>query len=315
VPESINLHEYWPALPLSEWQATRDTFHMWTQIVGKVRLALAPAVNHWWHVPLYVTPRGLTTSFMPYGSGGLEIGFDFIAHRLVIQTSSGDRRDLPLEPRSVADFYAAFRSLLNELHINVHIWPMPVEVPDPIRFDQDHVHAAYDRVYAERFWRILLTLDRVFHEFRGGFIGKCSPVHFFWGSFDLAVSRFSGRPAPPRPNADRITQEAYSHEVSSVGFWPGGGDVKGAAFFSYTAPEPSGFRTARVQPASAYYDTKLGLYLLMYDDLRKSATPHRTLLDFCETAYVAGAGNAKWDRTALERATLKPDVVPSVRTA
>jgi hypothetical protein len=313
VPGSIDLPERWPALPLAEWQATRDTLHMWTQIVGKVRLALAPAINHWWHVPLYVTPRGLTTSYIPYGGGGFEIEFDFIAHRLMVQTSSGDRRELPLEPRSVAEFYAAFRSLLNELHINVHIWPMPVEVPDPMRFDQDRIHAAYDRVYAERFWRILLTVNRVFQEFRGDFIGKCSPVHFFWGSFDLAVSRFSGRPAPPRPNADRITQEAYSHEVSSVGFWPGGGDVKGAAFFSYTAPEPSGFQSAQVQPASAYYDTKLGLYLLMYDDVRKSASPRSTLLDFCASTYLAGASNGKWDRVALERPETHP--APTAKTA
>jgi hypothetical protein len=313
VPSSIDLPECWPALPLAEWQDTYDTLHMWTQIVGKVRLALAPAVNHWWHVPLYVSPRGLTTSCIPYGSGGFEIWFDFIAHELVIQTSSGEHKELTLEPRSVADFYAAFRSALRELDIDVHIWPMPVEFPNPIRFDQDRVHASYDRSYAERFRRILLSVDRVFQEFRGGFIGKCSPVHFFWGSFDLAVTRFSGRPAPPRPGADRVTQEAYSHEVSSVGFWPGGGDIKGAAFYSYTGPEPAGFRTAKVQPASAYYDTTLGEYMLMYDDVRESPSPRSALLDFCKSTYLAGASNGKWDRTSLESPTTNTTATQTAR--
>jgi hypothetical protein len=301
MPGSLDSAECWLALPLAEWQDTYHTLHMWAQIVGKVRLALAPAVNHWWHVPLYVAPRGLTTSCIPYGSGGFEVWFDFISHKLIVQTSSGDRKELPLEPRSVADFFAAFKALLKELHINVHIWPMPVEVPEPIRFEQDRVHASYDRIYAERFWRILLTVDHVLQEFRGGFVGKCSPVHFFWGSFDLAVTRFSGRPAPPRPQADRITQEAYSHEVSSVGFWPGGGDVKGAAFYSYTAPEPSGFRSAPVRPPTAFYDPALSEYLLMYDDVRSSPSPRRALLEFCESTYLAGATNGKWDRVALER--------------
>jgi hypothetical protein len=291
----------WPALPLAEWRNTYDTLHMWTQIVGKVRLALSPHVNHWWEVPLYVNARGLTTSPIPYEGEIFEIQFDFINHELEVATSWGGRRKLPLAPQTVADYYRAFMDTLNDLGINVEIWPMPVEVPDPIRFDQDRRHAAFDPAYAERLWRILLTVDSILKQFRARFIGKDSPVHFFWGSFDLAVTRFSGRRAPPRPGADAITREAYSHEVSSAGFWPGGGDVAGPAFYSYAVPEPPGFREARVRPPQARYHAKLNEFLLMYDDVRTSLSPAAALLDFLQSTYEAAADLGKWDRAALEQ--------------
>src|SRR5918997_3711330 len=226
----------WPSLPLGEWQDTYATLHMWTQVVGKIRLALTPLVNHWWNVPLYVSARGLNTSAMPYNDRTLEIEFDFIGHLLHIACSDGTTRTLPLEPRSVADFYREVLSLLRELGIEVKIWTTPVEVPDPVPFEQDTAHASYDPEYAQRFWRILSLSARVLEEFRARFVGKCSPVHFFWGSFDLAVTRFSGRTAPERPDADAITREAYSHEVISHGFWPGAGPLGKPAFYSYTAP-------------------------------------------------------------------------------
>ncbi len=237
--------EFWPALPLAEWRETRDTLHMWTQIVGKVRMALSPRVNHWWEVPLYVTARGLTTSPIPYDSGVLEIQFDFLAHALTAQTSTGGAKTLPLTPCAVADFYAELMKSLQALGVTVKIWPMPVEIPNPIRFEQDRVHASYDPEYANRFWRVLVCADTIFKEFRARFTGKSSPVHFFWGSFDLAVTRFSGRRAPERPGADAMTREAYSHEVISAGFWPGTGDID-ALFYSYAAPEPPGFAQAPV---------------------------------------------------------------------
>lgn len=293
--------EFWPALPLESWKDTYATLHMCTQIVGKVRLKLTPLVNHWWNVPLYVTSRGLTTSPMRYRERSFELSFDFQDHRLLLQTSEGLVKTLPLMPRSVAEFYREFMNMLRAADIQVKIWTMPVEVPDPIPFDEDRVHRAYDPEYAQRFWRILLTVNDVFGEFRSRFIGKCSPVHFFWGSFDLAVTRFSGRPAPERPGADAVTREAYSHEVSSVGFWPGSGKTAGAAFYSYTTPEPEGFRQARVQPDAAFYDTELGEFLLMYDDVRKSQSPTAVLLDFCQSTYSAAAMHGKWDRHALER--------------
>jgi len=291
----------WPALPLAEWQDTYETLHMWTQIVGKVRLALSPHFNHWWEVPLYVNARGLTTSPIPYQGETFEVQFDFIAHQLEVQTRWGQTRTMPLTPRSVAEFYTEFLSLLKTLGIEVKIWPMPVEIPNPIRFDQDRLHASYDPEYAHRFWRILVIVDTHFKEFRARFIGKSSPVHFFWGSFDLAVSRFSGRPAPPRPGADRVTREAYSHEVSSAGFWPGGGDVPGAAFYSYVVPEPAGFPQSRIQPERAFYHSKLHEYILMYDDVRASGSPAEYLLEFLQSAYETGASLAGWDRQALER--------------
>ena len=298
---SIDLPECWPALPLEEWKDTYATLHMWTQIVGKVRLALTPLVNHFWNVPLYVDARGLTTSAIPYENDVFEIRFDFIDHKLLLQTNQGTLKTLPLAPKSVAKFYRELLDLLHSAGIKVHIWKMPVEIPNPIPFDQDTIHVSYDPEYAQRFWRILVSAEHVFTEFRSRFIGKCSPVHFFWGSFDLAATRFSGRRAPERPGADRITRESYSHEVSSVGFWPGGGEVPGAAFYSYMAPEPAGFREAKVQPTAAFYQQKMGEFLLLYDDVRKAASPSTSVLEFCESTYEAGANLANWDRASLER--------------
>lgn len=296
-----NHRENWPELPLAAWKDTRATLHMWTQIVGKVRLALTPLVNHWWNVALHVTARGLTTTPMPYEGRTVEIWFDFLQHQLVLQTSDGLQRTLALEPRTVADFHADFQRMMESAGIRVKTWKMPVEIPDPIAFDRDRAHASYDREYAQRFWRILLEASRVFEEFRSRFIGKCSPVHFFWGSFDLAVTRFSGRRAPERPGADSITREAYSHEVSSVGFWPGGGEVNDAAFYSYMAPAPQGFGEQRVRPGEAFYQKQLGEYILMYDDVRRAASPESALLEFCESTYAVGATLGGWDRAALER--------------
>ncbi len=274
---------------------------MWTQIVGKIRLSLTPMVNHWWNVPLYVTTRGLTTSRIPYRGKAFELEFDFLKHRLVLETSDGLLKTLPLGPRSVADFYRELTDMLRSAGIEVKIWPIPVEIPDPIPFDQDQVHASYQPEWVERFWRILQSVDTVFNQFRSKFIGKCSPVHFFWGSFDLAVTRFSGRRAPERPIADSITREAYSHEVSSVGFWPGSGTITDAAFYSYAAPVAKGFSEAHVRPETAYYNKQLGEFILMYDDVRTSAVPTATLLDFCESTYEAAATLGDWNRGALER--------------
>jgi len=293
--------ECWPSLPLDSWKDTCATLHMWTQIVGKVRLALTPLVNHWWNVPLYVSARGLTTSRIPYGERAFELWFDFIKHQLVLETSDGIVKTIPLAPRPVADFYREFMAMLRSAEIEVKIWHMPVEIPNPIAFDQDQIHKSYDPVAVEKFWRILLTVDAVFEQFRAGFIGKSSPVHFFWGSFDLAVTRFSGRRAPERAGADRITREAYSHEASSVGFWPGRVGVKDAAFYSYMAPAPQGFADAHARPEAAYYDQQLGEFLLMYEDARKAASPTAALLDFCQSTYEAGANLGDWDRKALER--------------
>jgi len=292
--------ECWPSLPLESWKDTYATLHMWTQIVGKVRLRLTPLINHWWSVPLYVTARGLTTFRIPYGDRAFELWFDFIQHRLVLETSDGMVKTLPLAPRSVAEFYQEFMAMLRSAGIEVKIWRMPVEIPNPIPFDQDRVHASYDPAAVEKFWRIL-SVDAVFGRFRAGFIGKSSPVHFFWGSFDLAVTRFSGRRAPERPGADAVTREAYSHEVSSVGFWPGSVGVKDASFYSYAAPEPQGFKTARVRPDAAYYDQQLGEFLLAYESVRQAESPSAALLDFCQTTYEAGASLGHWDRKALER--------------
>ena len=293
--------ESWPALPLEAWQATRDTLHMWTQIVGKVRLALSPLINHWWQVPLYVTARGLSTSAIPYRDGIFEVEFDFLSHNLIIRTREGLSRSIPLAPRSVADFYKEFMAALRSLGIEVKIWRMPVEIPNPIAFDQDVQHASYDPEYASRFWRILVLVDTIFQEFRSGFIGKNSPVHFFWGSFDLAVTRFSGKRAPKREGADSITREAYSHEVISAGFWPGGGDIKGAAFYAYAAPEPAGYAQAAVRPGKAFYHPQMKEFFLMYDDVRLDPSPQSALLDFLQSTYDAGANLAKWDRAELER--------------
>src|SRR5271155_2748967 len=292
----------WPELPLDAWQDTYATLHMWTQIVGKVRLALTPLINHWWEVPLYVNARGLTTSAIPYADGIFEIQFDFIEHKLQIQTSWGPSRTLPLKPQSVADFYAAFMSALQSLGIEVKIWTMPCEVPNPVRFESDTQHASYDPEYAHRFWQILILCANAFQEFRAGFIGKDSPVHFFWGSFDLAVTRFSGRRAPERVGADPVTREAYSHEAISVGFWPGGGAVNDTAFYAYAAPEPAGYGGRPVRPPNAFYSEEMHEFFLKYEDVRTSETPQNVLLEFCQSTYDAGADLAAWDRANLERA-------------
>lgn len=294
----------WPELHLADWQPTCDTLHMWTQIVGKVRLALAPPVNHWWQVPLYVSPHGLTTTAIPYRDGEFEMEFDFLDSRLAIRDSGGRARDVRLYPRSVADFYREIMAALREMNVEVEIWPKPVEVENAIPFPEDETHAAYDADAVRRFHRILLLADHQLQEFRSGFIGKASPVHFFWGSFDLAVTRFSGRRAPQRPGADTITREAYSHECSSAGFWPGGGAVADAAFYSYTAPEPEGFAAAAVKPQAAFYHRDLREFILMYDDVRRAASPERSLAEFLQSTYEAGANAAHWDREALERAPL-----------
>ncbi|HUI51823.1 MAG TPA: DUF5996 family protein [Terriglobales bacterium] len=293
--------DLWPELPLEAWQDTYETLHMWTQIVGKVRLALSPNINHWWGVPLYVTASGLTTSAMPYSGGVCEVRFDFIQHELTIETSRGTGKTMALAPKSVAEFYREFMTGLAELGIQVKIWKMPVEIANPIAFDQDTQHASYDAEYANRFWRILYSCAEIFNEFRAEFIGKASPVHFFWGSFDLAATRFSGRRAPERPGADSITREAYSHEVISAGFWPGGGDVKGAAFYAYAAPEPEGFAKSTVRPAEAFYHPQLKEFFLMYDDQRQASSPRGALLEFLESTYEAGAELGKWNRKELEK--------------
>ena len=270
-------------------------------MVGKVRLALTPLVNHWWNVPLYVTVRGLTTSLIPYGERSFELRFDFVKHQLVLETSDGAFKALALEPKSVAEFYQEFILILRGEDINVKIWPMPVEIQNPIPFDKDRVHASYDAASVEKFWRILVSVDAIFKKFRSRFIGKSSPVHFFWGSFDLAVTRFSGRRAPERPGTDKITREAYSHEVSSVGFWPGTASVSDAAFYSYAAPEPNGFKQASAQPNAAGYNGSLGEFLLPYEAVRQAESPSESLLQFCQSTYNAAASLGNWDRVALER--------------
>jgi hypothetical protein len=291
----------WPSLPLEEWKDTYATLHMWTQIVGKVRLVLSPKINHWWQVPLYVTARGLTTTTIPHGAGTFEIDFDFIDHRLLVRTSDGVEKVLELRPRSVADFYQELMGTLSSLGIEVTITARPDEVPDPIPFAEDRVHASYDPEYANRFWRILVQVDRVFREFRARFTGKNSPVHFFWGSFDLAVTRFSGRRAPEREGADSITREAYSHEVISHGFWPGSGNIQYPAFYSYTAPEPPGLPQAQVRPAATFYNPETGGFVLPYDEVRLAQNPDEALMEFLQSTYEAGANLANWDRASLER--------------
>jgi hypothetical protein len=298
---SIDLPECWPALPLASWERTRATLHMWTQIVGKIRMTLTPLVNHWWNVPLYVTPRGLTTAMIPYGSRSFELRFDFLAHDLVLETSDGATLSMALRPRSVSDFYVECMEMLRGEGIEVSIWKMPVEVPDPIPFDKDREHASYDAERVKTFWRILLTVDAVLQQFRARYVGKVSPVHFFWGSFDLAVTRFSGRRAPERAGADPVTHEAYSHEVSSVGFWPGSGSVRDPAFYAYAAPSPEGFGKAQVQPDAARWNSELGEFLLRYDDVRTQAQASEALLSFCQSTYEAAAELGQWDRASLER--------------
>ena len=290
-----------PALPFDSWKDTLATLHMWTQVVGKLRLKLCPLVNHFWNVTFYLTARGMTTEAMPYESGTVEVRFDFIDHKLLIETDQGRTAEIALKPQSVAEFYTKFMAAIANLGVTTKIWTMPCEVPNPTPFEQDQAHASYDPEAVNKFWRITVWVDQVFQEFRAEFIGKASPVHFFWGSFDLAVTRFSGRPAPERPGADPITREAYSHEVSSAGFWPGGGDIKGPAFYSYAAPEPPGFAEQKVRPQAAYYHPQMKEFLLMYDDVRSATSPKAALMEFLESTYDAAANLGKWDRKALER--------------
>ena len=295
----------WPALPFAEWKDTAITLHMWTQIVGKIRLTLTPWTNHSWHVTLYVTSRGLTTSPIPHGVCTFEIQFDFIDHQLLVDKSDGARRKIELKPQSVADFYRTLMRTLEDLDLPVTINTMPNEIENPVPLDQDEEHHSYDPEYANRFWRVLVQSDRVFKEFRSRFCGKCSPVHFFWGSFDLAVTRFSGRPAPPHPGGvphlpDAITREAYSQEVSSLGFWPGNAAIPTPVFYSYAYPEPPGFAGAKVQPPEVYYESKLREYILPYDAVRTAEKSDEVLLDFAQSAYDAASKLGKWDRDALE---------------
>jgi hypothetical protein len=286
---------------LEEWQETYRTVHMWMQVVGKVKLELHPYINHWWHTALYVTARGMTTGPIPSGRNTFEIAFDFIDHQLFLFTSTGVMRAMPLIPRSVADFYHEFMALLHAQHIEVRINTLPSEVTDPIPCDVNYRDASYDVASVNRFWRILVQVDRVFKAFRSDFLGKNSPVHFFWGAFDLAVTRFSGRRAPERKGADTITREGYSHEVISCGFWPGGGKINGPAFYAYAAPEPDGLKRATIRPHEAFYSTDLSEFLLRYDDVRKANSPEQMILDFCQSTYEAAATLAHWDREALER--------------
>jgi hypothetical protein len=296
----------WPDLPYAAWRGAYETLHLMTQIVGKIRLARTPWLNHSWHATLHVSPRGLTTSPIPDGERSFEIAFDFIAHRLLIETSDGQIWRMQLRPMPIADFYAAVIEGLAGLGIEVTIDQTPNELPDPIRFSEDRVHASYDAEYAHRHWKALLQIDRVFKLFRTGFIGKCSPVHFFWGSFDLAVTRFSGRRAPLHPGgvphlSDAVVREAYSHEVSSAGFWPGGGGIDYAAFYSYAYPAPSGFASAAVLPREAFFSEALQEFILPYDAVRNAASPDAALVQFLQSTYEAAADGARWDRAALER--------------
>jgi hypothetical protein len=290
--------ESWPPLPLNEWQDTYRTLHMWTQIVGKIRMVLSPPLNHWWHVTLYVSAHGLTTGPVPYFRGIFEIQFDFLTHTLGISTSEGGSASRPLRAESVAAFYRGLFEALASLGISVEINLKPQEVPDPVPFDCDTANCSYDPVYAQRFWRILVSSAKVLERFRSHFIGKCSPVHFFWGSFDLACSRFSGRPAPPRKGV--ISGPAYSHEVSSAGFWPGGGAVPNPAYYSYTVPQPQGIESGSIRPAAACWNPQVSEFILMYDDVRRSASPEQTLYAFLESTYDAGATLSHWNRPALE---------------
>jgi len=291
----------WPSLPLDSWRDTKDTLHMWTQIAGKICLALTPRVNHFWNIAFQVTSCGLVTPSMAYKGRTFTLTFDFVEHELVLLVSDGSREALPLRGQTVAEFYRATMNMLARAGIEVRIWTMPVEVQDPIRFTDDTTHHVYDRDAVRRFWDVLLAAKPVLEDFRGEFIGKCSPVHFFWGSFDLAVTRFSGHRAPERPGADSITREAYSHEVISHGWWPGGGPYNDAAFYAYAAPEPEGLKTARVEPSAAFYSTDLSEFLLPYEAVRSAADPAGDLRAFLASTYDAAAALAKWDRAELER--------------
>jgi hypothetical protein len=292
----------WPSLPLAEWQDTHDTLHMWMQIVGKTRLALAPKENHWWHVPLYMSARGLTTTPIPYWSRAFEVEFDFIDHRLVVTTTDGAIRTIALRPQAVADFYQQYMRVLDDLGIAVKLWPVPVEVDDPIPFLEDRRHASYDAGHAQRAFRMLLHADRVMKRFKGRFLGKCSPAHFFWGAYDLALTRFSGRRAPEHESTEWwVLREAMSHEEISVGFWPGSGTVPEPAFYAYARPEPPGFAASSIRPGAAYYSRALADFILPYEAVRSASSPDDVVLDFYQSVYDAGAGLAGWDRPALDR--------------
>jgi hypothetical protein len=295
--------ELWPTLPWEEWKDTATTLHMWMQVVGKTRLVLTPLVNHWWNVPLYVTARGLSTSSIPYQDDLFDVEFDFLDHHLHVRVTSGESKSIALRPQSVAAFYGEYLDLLRSFDIDVNINPKPVEIADPIPFAEDHQHASYDKDSVYRFWRILQRSDALFKRFRARFLGKSSPVHFFWGSFDLAVTRFSGKPAPPRPGADAITREAYSHEVISAGFWPGNGGFGAPAFYCYAAPQPVGLEKGQVRPAQAFYSDELNEFILKYDDVRRASSPDDAVLEFLQSSYEAAAELAGWDRAALERSS------------
>lgn len=314
MPQPSNRHtparaakaEVWPPLPLEEWRETYATLHMMTQVVGKIRLACAPMISHWWQVPLYVSARGLTTSAMPHGSHTFEIDFDFIDHELRIQVCDGGQHSIALRARPIAEFHADVMGSLQALGVPVRIWPRPVEIEVAIPFDEDFQHTAYEPEHARRFWEVLRQADRALAEFRSGFVGKCSPVHFFWGSFDLAVTRFSGRRAPDHPGgipnlADRVAREAYSRECSSCGFWPGSGAIQEPAFYSYAYPEPAGYPDYPIRPAEGYYSQEMREYILPYAAVRSAEDPDRMLQDFFQSTYQAGADLADWDRSTLER--------------
>lgn len=290
----------WPPLPYDAWRETYATLHMWSQVVGKIALAQSAPLNHSWGIALQLTSRGLTTRLLPHGNRAFTIAFDFLEHALRIETTDGMRRTLPLAPRSVADFYADVMAALGEVAVPVKIWPMPVEIPSPIRFDLDTVHHAYDRDAVGRFWRILVAVDRVFTAARCGFVGKASPSHFFWGSFDLALTRFSGRPAPPR-EGPAFMRDAYSHEVISHGFWPGSAPVLEPAFYAYAVPEPDGLKDVRVRPAAAYYHPQMGEFILPYEAVRTASSPEAAIAEFVSSTYESAATLAGWDRAALER--------------
>jgi hypothetical protein len=300
---SLQADESWPALPQAAWSDTCATLQLSMQVVGKIRLALMPAINHSWNVPLYPTVRGLTTGPMPHGTGMLQIDFDFVEHALLLQTSEGSRKTLPLKPMSVAAFYRQVMTALDELQTPVRIWPMPVEITDPIPLDADHTHHAFDPEYAQRFWRVLLQVTRVFTLFRARFVGKVSPIHLFWGALDLACTRFSGRLAPEHPSMpglpDRVTRDAYSHEVSSCGFWPGAPGIE-PFFYSYAYPQPPGYAETPIRPAEGRFDTSFGEFILPYEVVRTAADPDSVLLEFLQSTYEAAANCAHWDRAALE---------------
>jgi hypothetical protein len=305
----------WPEIPVDDWVDTRDTFQLWTQVVGKVLLANTPTVNHWWNAALHLTGRGLTTGPIPYGARGFEMAFDLVEHHLTIAVTDGSARTIPLEPRTTADFYRTVMAELDELDLTTRIWPMPVEIPGAIPLDTDTTHASYDAAAVNRFWRALIQMERVLEQFRARFVGKVSPVHLFWGALDLAVTRFSGRPAPPHPGVapncgPHVMREAYSHEVSSAGYWPGpsgreredGPGGSEGVFYSYAYPEPDGFRTRPVEPEAAHWDDALGEFVLPYTAVRTAADPDAVLLAFLQSSYEAAADLAGWDRAALERA-------------